>query len=143
MPKTFLHESIPLVAIAVALSFVAPAGGQDLFEEAGHGMSKSRWVMLRLFPLIQVALEADDTVLVESIDHPAKALAMRIDGKAVAADCHVTETKDTAFTVVPEKRQKWTTATTTTSTTYWSSCVFRKAPPSAQPARVESSCRPR
>ena len=66
-------------AALIAMLIPAGAQAQDLFEEAGHPHGHSKWVMVRLLPLIQVALEGDDVVLVESIDHPAKSLAIKLD----------------------------------------------------------------
>lgn len=111
-----------IVMVLFALGTVVFAN--DLFEEAGHELGKSRWVLIRFLPAIEIALEADDLVLVKSIGHPAKGFAMKIDGQAVAADCEVIEAKDTEYTVATESKNKWTTGTTTTSTTYWSKCGF-------------------
>lgn len=112
-----------LAIILLVVSGTA-AFASDLFEEAGHDLGKSRWVLVRFLPAIEIALESDDVVLIRSIDHPAKGFAMKIDGNAVAADCGVTESKDTEYTVASESKDKWTTGTTTTTTTYWSSCKF-------------------
>lgn len=116
------------LTVMLSMLVLAGTGGavaqDNLFEEAGHALGHSRWVLIRLLPAIQIALEADDVVLVQSVDHPAKGFAMRIDGKASAADCEVTEQKDMEFTVASESKNKWTTGTTTTTTTYWSRCLF-------------------
>jgi hypothetical protein len=119
-----------LVLTALALVALGTATfASDLFEEAGHDLGKSRWVMIRFLPSIEIALESDDVVLIQSVDHPPKGFAMKIDGKAVAADCSVTETKDTSYSVASESsddkgKNKWTTGSTSTTTTYWSSCEF-------------------
>ena len=73
--------------------------------------------------MIEIALEADDVVLVQSIDHPAKSFAIKLDKTAIAADCAVTETKDTSYSVA-NTQNKWTMATSSTSKTYWSKCEF-------------------
>ena len=116
------------LTVILSLLVLVGTGGavaqDNLFEEAGHALGHSRWVQIRLLPAIQIALEADDVVLVQSVDHPAKSFAMRIDGKASAADCEVTEKNDTQYTVATESKNKWVTGTTTTSTNYWSRCQF-------------------
>ena len=116
----------------IALGLFALGTGafaNDLFEEAGHDLGKSRWVMIRFLPAIEIALESDDVVLIQSVEHPAKGFAMKIDGEAIATDCEVIESKDTSYTVATESaddkgKNKWTTGSTTTTTTYWSKCVF-------------------
>jgi hypothetical protein len=118
-----------VLILAVALAGASSLAAQDLFSEAGHSMSRSKWVMIRLLPAIEIALEADDVVLVQSIDHPARSVAMKIDGTAIASDCEITEKKDTEFTVASESKDKksnWASGTTTTSTTYWARCQFGK-----------------
>jgi hypothetical protein len=116
------------VVLLLTLASSPGAAGQDLFAEAGHELGRSRWVNIRFLPAINIALEADDVVLVMSLEHPAKSLAMKIDGDAVAADCAVTETKDSEYSVATEENHKkktsWTTTSTTTTTTYWAKCVF-------------------
>ena len=108
--------TVCVMTLALVLSVTTSASAQDLFEEAGHAHGHSKWVMVRLLPLIQIALEADDVVLVESINHPAKSVALKIDDKAIAADCEVTENKDTSFTIASESKEtKWATGTTSTS----------------------------
>lgn len=117
------------VALVVVIFVVSGTGAfaDDLFEEAGHDLGKSRWVLIRFIPSIQIALESDDVVLIMSVDHPAKSFAMKIDGKAVAGDCAVTESKDAEYTVASsDSKSKLTTGTTTTTTTYWASCEFEK-----------------
>lgn len=120
-------KTLPVVLLLI-LASTSAVGAQDLFAEAGHALGKSRWVNIRFLPLIDIALEADDVVLVMSAEHPAKSLAMRIDGDAVAADCAVTETKDSEYSVATEdnhkKKTSWISTSTTTSTTYWAKCVF-------------------
>lgn len=126
------------VAIACVI-LLAPAGvgaQEDLFEEAGHSLARSKWVTVRHLPGIQIALESDDVVLVESIDHVPKSLAMKLDDKAVAADCEVNESKDRSYAYTTETQKKKdddddkkvTTGTTTniTHTTYFASCQFEK-----------------
>ena len=122
-----------LIVALVAGVLLAPAGvatAQNLFEEAGHPLSRSRWIIVRHLPLIEIALESDDVVLVESIEHPPKGVAMRIDGEAVAADCRVDETKDSTYSYEISKSDdddgKYTTGTSTsiTNTTYRASCRF-------------------
>lgn len=118
--------------LLLGLASSPAARAQDLFEEAGHAMAHSKWVIVRYLPLIQIALEADDAVLVESINHPARSFAMKIDGEAVAADCAVTEQKDQDFTIATESdsyglnNSKTATATTSTTTTYWAKCPFEE-----------------
>lgn len=114
-----------VVLVAVCAGSVAFAGG-DLFEEAGHALGHSRWLNIRLLPSIDIALEADDVVLVRSIDHPAKSFAIKIDGKASATDCEVTETKDTDFTVAKTSKSGWGLGSTSTSTTYWARCQLEE-----------------
>lgn len=116
-----------VTAVLLMLVLVGAGGAfaqNDLFEEAGHALGHSRWITVRLIPAIEIALESDDVVLVRSVDHPAKSFAMRIDGKATAADCEVTETKDSEFTVATQASKKWATGSTTTTTIYWAMCQF-------------------
>ncbi len=121
----FRVKKICLIALALAAVGTQGVTGQDLFEEAGHALGHSRWVGVRLLPLIEIALEADDVVLVRSIEHPAKSFAMRIDGNAVAADCEVTEKKDTGYTMATEsKNKKWLSGVTSTLSTFWARCQF-------------------
>lgn len=122
-----MPKKIALILCLGCLVTGAGIQGQDLFEEAGHALGHSRWVVIRFLPAISIALEMDDVVLVKSIDHPAKGFAMKIDGKALAGDCAVTESKDTEYSTASstdKKKSNWTTGTTTTSTTYWSRCEF-------------------
>lgn len=120
------------VACLILVALPGAGVAEDLFDEAGHSLSRSRWITIRFLPMIEIALESDDVVLVQSIDHPPKGLAMRIDGSAVAAECRVTETQEDsyAYTTSTEKdrddHEKRTTSTTSniTTTTYFSSCTF-------------------
>jgi len=119
-----MKRKLITMALMLALAGAGGTAAQDLFEEAGHSLGVSRWLIIRLMPIIQIALEGDDVVLVQSILHPAKGFAMRIDGDSTAADCEVTEMKDTSYTVATEVKENWATASTSTSTTYWAKCQF-------------------
>ena len=127
--RSFAVVAVGMVALLFTSSY---AISENLFEEAGHSLSRSRWVSVRLLPSIDIALESDDVVLVESVDHAPKGLAMKIDGEAIAADCEVTESKDQSYsyTTGQEKQKdddkKLVTSTTTniSHTTYYSSCQF-------------------
>lgn len=119
------------LALAVTLLVPFALAEEDLFAEAGHSRAHSRWIVVRYLPLIQIALEADDVVLMESIDHPAQGLALRIDDDAVAADCAVTDHKDVSTTYRSERVEgNGSGATvsgsqsTVTTTTYSLSCQF-------------------
>ena len=118
------------LVLAVTLMTMGAASGalaeDDLFEAAGHALGHSRWVMIRFLPSIEIALEADDVVLVRSVDHPAKSFAIKIDDKAQATDCEVTEKKDTDYTVAKTSKSGWGLGSTSTSTMYWARCQFEE-----------------
>ena len=133
-----MKHALSVVAFSCVI-LLAPTGvaaEEDLFEEAGHSLSRSKWISIRTLPSIEIALESDDVVLVESIDHAPKSLAMKLDDKAVAADCDVNESKDQSYAYTTEtqkkddddKDKKVTTGRTTniSHTTYISSCRFDK-----------------
>ena len=122
-------------AVVLSVALLTPMGAsaeENLFEEAGHSLARSRFVTVHYFPSIEIALEADDIVLVESVDHPAKSLAMRLDGETVAADCRLNESKDRSYSYTyghekdDDDDEKTYTGTTTniSHVTYYSACQF-------------------
>jgi len=125
---------MPVIVGIVVAVFCSVSAEEDLFADAGQSMSRSRWISIRTFPSIEIALGSDDTVLVESVNHMPKAVALKIDGESVAADCELTEREDlrTAYSVGQEKKKsdkkKVTTSTTSTvtTTTYHAACRFEE-----------------
>lgn len=131
-----MNKQLRLVLVGLIALVVATTGSnaegedEDLFADAGHSMSRSRWITIRTFPVIEIALSTDDVVLVQSAQHHPKGLALKIDGEAVAGDCELTDRKNrsTSYSVGQEKKKdedkKVTTNTTSTvtTTTYYSTC---------------------
>ena len=99
---------------------------RDLFAEAGNSVtaSKSKWVQIRSWGRIEVALRSDDRITVQSQRDPASALAVEIGAEAEAAACQLEDRRSKVSSYEYQDVNGETHQNVNSSVSYLAVCPF-------------------
>ena len=100
---------------------------RDLFAEAGHSVTASKWVQIRtawLHKRIDVSLTSDDRITVRSNSNPASALAVAIGAEAEAAACQLEDRRSKVSSYEYQDVNGETHQNVNSSVSYLAVCPF-------------------